>query len=103
MMIRKLSVWDVGLSWLNMVRVVCCGRFDLDKVVIGVVVVVSNRWWKIGCGNLFVGVADSLVFAVVVDFVVWVVVCRMMIRGCEQLVRGCVVGSFRRWTLTNRG
>ena len=44
MMIRKLSVWDVGLSWLNMVRVVCCGGFDLDKVLIDAVVVVSNRW-----------------------------------------------------------
>ena len=44
MMKRKLFVWDVELSWLNMVRVVCCGRFDLGKVVIDVVVVVSNRW-----------------------------------------------------------
>ena len=54
---------------------------------------------------MFVDVADSLVFAVVVvvDFVVWVVVGRMMIRGYEQLVRDCVLGSFRHQTLANKG
>ena len=44
MMIRKLIAWDVGLRCLSMVRVVCCGGFDLDKVVIDAVVVASNRW-----------------------------------------------------------
>ena len=76
-----LFVYDVRLDWWSMVRVGCCGKFDFGKVVMGVVVVVSNRWWEIGYDDVYAGNAGLFVAVVVVGFVAWVGVGRMMIRG----------------------